>query len=203
MTRTTVWTTLAFFMLAMFLPACSENMPTEQETTQQEDTTDDFTALEQEAELYQYWIDQMDSFVTQSEDGTYVFDQEAFLGSLSNDRSELVQQLALSDEDNPDSKVILELMESIDIGNEQILSEKAALWSGCWTRWWGRKCCYAGGDAEYTIHLMNISAWISSLNWISGAIMHAYAYWAGYLNSNCGGFCINATWVGGVWLTCP
>jgi len=199
MTRTAVWTTLAFFMLAMLLPACSENMPTEQKTTQPEESTEDFTAFEQAAERYEHWIAMMDPFVLQTEDGTYIFDQDGFLGSLGTDQSEIVRRLALSDEDNPDSKVILELMESISVGNEQIRSEKAALGHACWNYWWGRRCCYWGTTGWQIVAWMAAGAAFPP--W--GYALTPFAAWAGYFMQVYNGFCANGTWVGGMWLTAP
>lgn len=161
------------------------------------------------AERFERWIAAMDPYVRQNPDGTYVLDREAFLQSIRSSDPKTAATIDGLGAPTQDTEVIDNLIASIEAGNLRLAAEKAGggddtAGSSCSTHWWGRRCCYWGTSADIIVAAMAMGAIISSFNWVAGAILGAYAWWADYLNDHCptGGFCISSTWAGGVWLTC-
>lgn len=134
-----------------------------------------------DAERREYWIAQMGSFVTQSDDGTYVFDEAGFTAAYGS----------LPD---TDQAVFNELKQCIPIANQKVrempLSDGMAKLT--FSRyWWGYKECYSELSAEYMLDFMQISA---------------YGYpayvWAKYFYYNYGRFCVNHSWLPpAIWIT--
>lgn len=139
-------------------------------------------------------VDRVEPYITTNKDQTYTVDWEGFEAAnpnLNTDQVKLVGNLKLG----------------IPIANAAIFAaakapaEEQARWTKYY--WWGKRECYTGYDAIVMASMMQSGAAISSFYWIASAIFQAYAGWAWGLYSGCGGFCFNASWVGGVWLTCP
>ncbi|KKW13448.1 MAG: hypothetical protein UY52_C0044G0008 [Parcubacteria group bacterium GW2011_GWC2_49_9] len=159
--------------------------------------------------LYESWIARMDPFVTTESNGTYTLDWNGFLASIQPDHGAVAKYFAgiglLSD----DAKIIEELKGSIPIANAEILQANAKrsnealqpeVAGACWTYWWGRRCCYWGAEGWRIVTLLEAGAFLPApFNVIIGGLGLYLAYYMSVYN----GFCLNASWVGGQWVTRP
>lgn len=200
MHRSTVLLIVAFFLMAVLLPACSEKVPTQEDAAQVGVPDNATIAQEQMAERYEYWIGQMDSFVHQDDNGIFVLDRDGFLRSLTVDNRETLRRVAVADTSNTDAKIILGLIKSVEAGNEQLAS-KAVMGSACWSYWWGRRCCYWGREGWMVVGLIQVGSSIPPWGWL----LSPYAATAAYYMGVYGGFCANSSWAwpAAIWLTRP
>lgn len=168
-------------MHPLFLTGCSESPIDAQGNTP--------ALVEQQVTPQERWIAAMDPFVTENADGIYVFDEDAF-----NDMyGELVDS---------DLVVVTELKASIPVANQQIkhrtLNPEAA-GSACWWYWWGQRCCYWGSEGRSMVKWLQIGGLIPLYGTLSGL----YGILADDMMNKYGGFCLNRSYAGGVWLTRP
>jgi hypothetical protein len=194
-----------FFILAIMsciaLIGCSTlSKPTE---TPAESQLYSVEEVNQIAGLYESWIHTLEPFVTQNKDGTFALDWDKCLSQIAVADPRLAGILREGRDLNDEARIILELRDGIPKCNEAILAsgsgESTALGSWCNYYWWGRKCCYTGSTAyNYIMY----ASW-GSIVPPAGLILGPFVKAATYLTDRYGGFCINQTYVGGVWLTAP
>lgn len=164
-------------------------------------SAEQFAVFERQATRYQKWISIMDPFVTQDERGFYRFSEAGFLNVLQAEYPEVSANLqGVGGPGSDDAAVVRELRDGIAKAN-QIQNSSAHEVQGwaCWTYWWGRRCCYWGNDAWAIVALASGGSAIP----VFGFAFAPFAAWAGYLTQVYGGFCINNSWAGPMWLTRP
>ncbi|MFA6512430.1 MAG: hypothetical protein WCV86_04900 [Patescibacteria group bacterium] len=194
------------------LSGCSEDhaqviAPPQEQTAPS--VPDQYAQYEAQGTLIQQWIDRMDPYVTQNADGTFVCDWQAFQQDLARTNPQIALALNGAATPGKDAKVIVELRDGIPIANKALKEQPEGMTqtasTRCYWRWWGRTCCYTGWDAEVAVWTNAAAAVVAGIaGGPIGAGVVAYIAWvAERLTDQCGGFCINATWVGGFWLTCP
>ena len=201
--------TIVMAYLCSTLAGCSgdkSNGPMDSDRALDPPESDDIpTEFVLDAELaarYEAWINAMDPFVTQDPEGSYHFNDEAFINEIRQEHPEVVSNL-LGEAIQPsrNASIVKELLDGIALANKNHPSQGGSEIQGwaCWTYWWGRRCCYWGNDAWAMVAMASAGGAIP----VFGFGLVPYAAWAGYLTQVYGGFCINNSWVGGMWLTRP
>lgn len=169
---------LAFMLVIV---GCSqEESPTQSVPDQESEVPADVQQQMKLAEQYERLIEAMDPFVSQAENGQYVFDEAGFASAQS----------LLS---GSDQQIVNQLRDGISIVNEKVqeLTESGAA-AKIWFQWywWGYKECYSEYSAVWMLDLMSRSGYGYSLWYYASRYHYSYGY-----------FCIGHTWAGGVWIT--
>ncbi len=161
------------------------------------------------------WIEQIDPYVSESSDRTYVVDWNGFKESIKDSDPMVYSYLSNGqDQGNQDAQIVSVLRDGIPVVNNLILEDGAAWEENDIAKstyrtyyWWGVKQCFTGSDAGTMAYVMSLGTgvtWFSGIGWVANALLTAYSGTAWYLTSYCGGFCINTPWtLGYFWLTCP
>ncbi len=191
-----VFCTLILIYAPFVLSGCGEEQPLVPKEDQSQ-----YAALERDAAQRTLWIERMEPFVAKLSDETYRLEWDSFIKTTVFEEK---THASLNGEGpvTADAKIITELRDGITTGNLAILREQAGLGvlgSACWTYWWGRRCCYWGNQAWAMVSIMAGGGVVPPLS----LVLTPYAAWAGYYTQVYGGFCVNGSWAGGIWLTKP
>lgn len=204
-TVTVIWLTLFLALSPVFI-GCDQG--TKQTPVSVDDNTGD-EQIAQNADRYEAWIAQMDPYVSEQKDGTYVLQWDEFCAAVRSDNPQLYEEITQGNPSgNADAAVILELRDGVPVANETILAIRsgasAASEQACWNYWWGRRCCIWGNTARYfASSLSAFSTVFRYLPWISSFIIAAYFSTVVAYTNIYGGFCVNGSWIGGFWITHP
>lgn len=177
-----------------------------------DETTADYSEYEATADLYTYWIEQMDPYVSEQADGTYLLDWDGFYRSIAASNPEEVRYFAVGGQPTKDATVIAELRDGIPIANAAILAAKVAspqsaeetaevLGSHCWNYWWGRRCCYWGNTGWVVAGIINAGGSIPPWGWL----LWPWRFFINYYMAVYSGFCANSSWAwpSAIWITRP
>lgn len=205
------WAAVLCMVFVPVITGCTEDAVNTTAPTEEEQTTtapSEFAEMQAQSELIHQWIDRMDPYVSQNADGTYTLDWQAFQNELAQTDPKIALALNHGATPGKDAEVIKGLRDGIPEANKAVLegqTEGLMQTAGysCRTYWWGRRCCYTGYDAQNMLSIMQNGRIIWVLGWIAGFIWESYYWWADKMYNWCGGFCLNASWFGGVWVTCP
>lgn len=125
----------------------------------------------------QSWIDRVDPFVSQNNDGTFTFDNVSFIQQYPN----------LTPADATLVEGLRQLIASTTIPQGGKGGDECE-WAACWNWWWGSKCCFTGREASQIIAIAVVGGlWGGPL---ATAVLGSYAAVMQYYKDVYGGFCI-------------
>ncbi|MGB8656825.1 MAG: hypothetical protein WCE90_03460 [Candidatus Zixiibacteriota bacterium] len=198
--------TAILLVTVILISGCSR----EKEIVAPKKANDDLGNFEAKAHLYVDWIERMEPYVTESKNGTFSIDWSKFLDSIQGSYPEVARYFQGNGQPSELTRIIEELRDGIPTANDS-LSKGMTLGkvcetqgSACWWYWWGKRCCYWSAEGWRIVTILAVagsagSYFIPPFGWVAGAIS---AYLCYYM-SVYGGFCLNQSWVGGLWVTRP
>lgn len=207
------------FMLGVMSSCTSDPDGTEQVTTTEITTmvdtgTPEDMADEEQAQRLDYWIQEMDQYVTEHSDWTYDFNQPAFLADMATTYPDVYDYYVNGGAATTDTEVIDGLIEGLPIVNQYALEQYNELTANgtvapppsTWRTWywWGYKQCFTGSDASTAKYQICAGAIVTGI-WF--AIPSAYLGYCCLNADSClddyGQFCVKWTWtLNWVWVTC-
>ncbi|MFA6475218.1 MAG: hypothetical protein WCV88_03345 [Patescibacteria group bacterium] len=197
----------------------------EQVDTSVADTATDYDQIDyganyEQGQQYDYWIEQMDQFITKQENWTFTFDQTAFLESIKDSYPAVYEYYVNDGPDTNDTVVIDALISGLPTANEVALEEYefyqealengGHMWVSNASYWWGRQSCFGGGDANWMLSVMRYSGsaastigrYVGAPAWLINAYLSAMVSSASSCNSRKGYFCISYSYSGFMWISC-
>lgn len=169
-----------------------------------------------QGERYDYWVEQMDPYISENTDWTYSSDWQGFIVSTQDEHLEVYEHYMNAGPATADTVIIDELVNGLPIVNQYALEQYQEMIAGGggvappsayanWY-WWGYRMCYTGSDATNAKYALCASAIPAGfVNPIAAAYLGMLCVNADWLISRCptSGFCLKQLWNGFTWTSCP